>query len=489
MEKLKDYRKMIDELDKEIMTALDKRMEIAKEIGKVKVLNNLNSLDETREKEVLKQANNYQNSKEIKNIYREIFKNSKKLQDYKYFLIGKNLNYSYSPKIYELLGLENYNLFRNDNFKEALKIDFLGINITNPYKYDAYKACDELDISSQLTGVVNTIIKKDGKLVGFNTDFFGFDKLINYHEIDVKNKNVIIVGNGATATTIQKVLEQYNPKNIIKLVRNLRDENEYPISEYLKFKDYEIIINATPYGTYPNFKDSYLFSLDKFTKIEVLIDVIYNPKNTPLLLSGNKNIKKVNGLMMLVSQAAKAASLYLGEDKTELIEEVYKKLNLRLTNIVLIGMPYSGKSTIGLKLSEKLSYTFIDLDEEMKNNQHDLNSILKMGTEADFRRLEVEYANKVSSKTGQIISTGGGIVTSSIAMNYLKRNGLIVFLDEKLEKLIQRIDDTRPLIKNKEDLVRLYNERKHLYLQYSDLIIEDIEIDEVVAKLNEYINN
>ena len=490
MEKLKELRKKIDNLDKVIMDALDERLELAKEVGRIKALNNMQTLDKQREKEILKKSKVYKNNEAIKNIYQEIFTQSKKLQEFNYFLVGKTLNYSFSPLIYRYLGIENYQLLETLDFESIFKIPFQGINVTNPYKYQACAKCDILDETSKLTGVVNTIVRKDGKLVGYNTDYLGFKETLEHFQVAVNGKKVIIVGNGATAKTIKKVLESKNPNKIITLARNPKGIDEYLISDYVKFLDFEIIINATPYGTYPNLEKEYLFPLTHFSNLTTLIDVIYNPLKSPLLLSGNESLKKINGLYMLVSQATHAASIFLGDNKTLYTNFIYHDLLLKLTNIVLIGMPYAGKSTLGKKLSERLEKDFVDLDLEMKKNQHDLESILMAGkNESDFRFLEMEYANKFSKNLSQVIATGGGIVKSREAIDFLKRNGIIVYLDENLDVLKSRIDNTRPLIKSSSDLEKLYYERKDLYLKYSDIIIKEIDLERIVEKIYEYFSN
>lgn len=490
MENLKQYRKKIDSLDKEIIDLLDQRMEVSKEIGRIKAVSGINTESKSREAEILKSIEKYNNSKYIKNIYNEVFNNSKAVQEYRYFLVGKSLNYSFSPIIYEMFGLENYNLFPTTKFNDILKINFSGINITNPYKYDAFNACDQLDESAKITGVVNTIIRLDNKLIGHNTDYFGFSKLLEYHNINLVNKKVLIIGNGATSKTITKVLETKQVSEISYLVRNIKNEFEHNINDFNKFIDYEIIINATPHGTYPECEDDLLFSLDGFNKLEALIDVVYNPDKTPLLMYESVGVKKVNGLMMLVAQAAAAASLYTKIDYRNNIEEVYRKLNFSLKNIVLIGMPYSGKSRVGRELSELLNHKLIDIDLLMEANKHDLASILEVSDESTFRKLEEEYAFKFSKERGQIISTGGGIVLSEKAMRAFKKNSVIVFIDTPLEALIKRIDNSRPLVKNKEDLINLYNQRIGLYKKYCDIIITDTsDTNKIMETIYEYINN
>lgn len=389
-----------------------------------------------------------------------------------------------------MLGINNYNLFPTESFNVVKQFDFKGINVTNPYKKEAYKYCNELDESAKITEVVNTIIRKNNKLIGYNTDYFGFSMLLEYNNIEVNNKNIVIIGNGATANTITKVLYSKGASNIVYLVRNLRDNNEYSLDDYLKFKDYEIIINATPYGTFPNNQMNPLFNLDEFINLKAVIDVVYNPKRTPLLLSAKENVKKISGLYMLVAQAAMAASLYSGIDKLGLINEVYRNLCNELTNIVLIGMPYSGKSKLARELSQATNLKLVDLDLVMKAKNVDLESILKEGTVEDFRALEKEYALNYAKEVKQIISTGGGIVLSKKAMTALKQNGVIVFLDVPLAVLKSRIDDTRPLIRSEEDLIKLYNERIDLYKKYADITIESTDnIDLILEKIYEHINH
>lgn len=490
MERLKNFRIKIDDLDNSIMELLEERINIAREIGKIKAINNLDATNELREVEILRKAIKYKNSVELKDIYKQIFVSSKNVQEFKYFLVGKSLEYSFSPFIYKELGIDNYNLFPTDDFNDVKKIDFLGINVTNPYKKEAYNLCSELDESASSTGVVNTINKENKKLVGYNTDFYGFSKLLDYNKLDLENRRVIIIGNGATANTITAVLNMRKVKKIEYLVRNIRLENEHKLQDYLKFKDFEIIINTTPYGTYPNNQLDPLFNLDEFNNLQAIIDVVYNPRKTPLLMFEKAGVKKINGLMMLTAQAAKAASIYTGVDKTYLIEKVYTKLDFELMNIVLIGMPFSGKSKLGNLLEKKLNHRLIDLDIVMQAYNHDLASVLKTGNEEDFRNLEVIYATKYSKERGKIISTGGGIVLSNEAMRVLKQNGVVIFLDIPVSELVKRIDKTRPLVKSASDLINLYNQRIDLYKKYADITVNSLDsVCDIVDKIYEYINN
>lgn len=484
MEKIKTTRHLIDDLDKQIMTLLSKRFELTKEVGKVKLLNNDNIENKDRENEILNKANYFSNSDKIKKIYSCVFDLSKKDQLYEYYLIGKKIEYSYSPIIYKLLGISNYKLLEVDEFPNLHKINFKGINVTIPYKHLAFDMCDELDEIALKSKVVNTIIKSNNKIIGYNTDYDGFKYLLEYNNISVSNKKVIIIGNGATARTIKCVLKDLGALKIINLARNPKNDFEYNFEQYIKFIDYNIIINATPYGM----KDgeiSPLFPLNEFNDLEALIDVIYNPITTPLLNAVvDRDLKRVNGLIMLVAQAIKAASLFLEQDLFGKLDEVYKLVKTSTTNIVLIGMPYSGKSSLGKSLSEKLSHELIDLDKLMKFNNHDLPTILKKNTIEKFRSLEEQYALNVGKGFGKIISTGGGIIYSKKAMDMFKKNGIIVFLNTDLDTLVSRIDSSRPLIKNKNDLINLYNERINLYKQYADIIVTNE--NELMEKLNEY---
>lgn len=485
------YRKEINEIDNQLMDLINQRMAVSKEIGRYKLENNLSIESKNREKDVLVKALNFPYASEIHQVYQEILTQSKKLQKYDYFLVGKTLKHSFSPLIYQELGLNSYNLLPIDDFSKIKGFNFKGINITNPYKEDAYRLCNQLSDDAQATKVVNTIIKIGDFYRGFNTDYDGFAALIKYERIDLQDKKVIIIGNGASSRTVSKVLTDFGAKEIIYLVRTIRDANEYLISDYHKFQDYQIIINTTPYGTYPSDDFAPLFPLKDFISLEVVIDLIYNPEITPLIREAKKyHHQGVNGLYMLISQAAKALSLYQDSDKTFLIDSVYHKLKRNLRNVVLIGMPFAGKTTLGKQLSLEMNRSLVDVDNELAKAELDLATVLKTKDLAYYRQQEAFYTKKFAKERGIIIATGGGVVLNDEAMDALKMNGIIVFLDIPLNKLRTRINDTRPLVKSEDDLKYLYDERISLYRLYADVIINvEEKIENVMEKINECLSN
>ena len=252
---------------------------------------------------------------------------------------------------------------------------------------------------------------------------------------------------------------------------NKKDDN-YTYEELLSLK-VDIIINTTPIGMYPN---NYVnnIDLDKIENLELVIDVIFNPLRTKLLIDAKrKNIKTIGGLQMLVAQGIKSSELFLNKNYTlEEIRSCYFDLWVDKSNIVLIGMPMSGKSTIGHKLKEAFNKEFIDIDKEIVDKENKtINEIFEIYGEDYFRKLENELYTEYSKKNGLIISTGGGIVKNIDSIYKLKQNGLVVFIDRKIEKMI--INNHRPLSKTKEDIERLYKERYELYLNNSDVKINN----------------
>jgi shikimate dehydrogenase len=488
-ELLKDFRNKMDDIDKELQDLLAKRMKLSEEIGKYKLESDLPILNRNRELEILNRIKG-PNSDKIREIYEVIFEKSKKTQVFDYFLVGKTLSYSFSPIIYNLFGLNNYKIYETDDFKSLDKINFTGINVTNPYKSAALNKCSELTPIASQTKAVNLILKKNNTYFGDNTDYFGFRNLIKKFKVEIKNKNILIIGNGDTARMVKVALADLSAKTVVSLARSPRGMDEYNLKDYKDYLDVEVIINTTPYGTYPSMEKKALFPLTDFSKLEAVIDLIYNPLRSPTLIEADKmKVKTINGLYMLVCQAAKNVSYFLNSDKTALIEDVYKKMLKYQLNFVLIGMPFVGKSFLGDKLSKLFSKKYIDVDTELEKKKFDLKTILKTSTLEDYRQKEAEETNSFAKEWNQVISTGGGIVLNDEVMTNLRRNGIIIFLNEDLDSLYSKVDNTRPLVKSKEDLKRLYDERIALYNKYADVLIEDsFDIAEITEKIYEYIN-
>lgn len=398
----------------------------------------------------------------------------------RFALIGRTLKHSYSKIIHFELGSYPYDLVELE--PNALK-DFVqskkykGFNVTIPYKTDIIQYLDKIDESAQLIGAVNTVVNENGKLVGYNTDFLGMKYMLSTAGITLCKKTVMILGSGGTSKTARAVAKSEGAKEIIVVSRS--GEVNY---ENMKTRpDTEIIINTTPVGMFPDSYNSPI-TLDGFNKLEGVADVIYNPFCTKLCLSAKqKGIKAVNGFYMLIAQAKYAMEKFLSKPCDDgIIEKVYDKLSKEKQNVVLIGMPGSGKSTVGKLLAEKLGRELIDTDQEIvKRDGRDIPTIFSASGEEYFRKLETEVLLDVGKLTGKVISTGGGIIKNSENLYPLKSNGKIFWIVRDVEKLVT---DGRPLSKDLETVKKLFDERKGLYAQFADVIIDNNQSVENAVK-------
>lgn len=391
-----------------------------------------------------------------------------------YGLVGEKLSHSFSKYLHEKYLNTNYELvsLNKDEFKEfMLKKDFKGINVTIPYKKEVIKYLDYLDPLVVKTNSCNLVINDNGILKGYNVDYDGFQYLLLENNINVKDKNIAILGSGGTYNTTKTVLNDLGAKNIYCISRN--KANDTYTYEELYNLDLDILVNTTPIGMYPNNYESNI-DLDRLKNIEVVIDVIFNPLRTKLILDAKKrHIKAIGGLEMLVTQGVKSNELFL--DKKYSIEEI-KSINFDVKvdkfNIVLIGMPMSGKTTLGLMLSNAFNKEFIDIDKEIVNRENmSINEIFETKGEDYFRQFEQDLYSEYAKKNGVIISCGGGIVKNIESIDKLRGNGMIVFIDRKIEKMI--MNNHRPLVKSKEDIKSLYLERYDLYLNNCDFKINN----------------
>ena len=386
-----------------------------------------------------------------------------------YGLIGSNLTHSFSKYLHEEFLNTNYEL--KSLSKEELddffsKKDFKGINVTIPYKKEVIKYLDELDESVVKTNTCNCIVNDNNRLKGYNTDYFGFKFLIEENDIKVFNRKVAILGSGGTFNTVKCLMHDLGAKEVYCISREKR-EDTYTYEELYDL-GVELLINATPKGMYPNNYESNI-DLDKFSNLGVVIDVIFNPLKTKLVLDAKKRgIKAVGGLQMLVAQGIRANELFTNKIYSyEDIRSIYFDINVNKFNIVLIGMPMSGKTTLGKMLASAFNKEFVDIDKEIVNRENkSINEIFSLYGEDYFRRKEKELYKEYAKKNGLIISTGGGIVKNIESIERLKENGVVIFVDRKVEKMI--FNDKRPLSKTKEDIIKLYNERYNLYLKNSD---------------------
>ena len=390
-----------------------------------------------------------------------------------YGLLGEHLPHSFSKIIHEKFGKYNYELkeLSLDGFKKFMQAKkFKGINITIPYKETALDFVDEIDESAKAIGAINTVINKNGTLIGFNTDYLGLKLLIEKNNITIKNKKIVILGSGGTSKTAYTVAKNLGAKEIIKVSRSKKDNTcSYEELEKLH-NNADVLFNTTPVGMYPNNEES-IIDLNIFHNLNAVIDVIYNPLKTTLLINAeNKGIKAVSGLYMLVAQAAFAADMFLeNENIMTRIDTVYKELLNEKTNIVLIGMPASGKSTIAKELSKKLNRSFVDTDALIVEKYGAISDIFEKYGEEYFRSIETKIIKEVSSLSGIIIATGGGAVLKEENIRALKQNGKLYFLNRPLSELIPTSD--RPLASDENKIKKLYNDRIDIYTNLAEEII------------------
>ena len=354
----------------------------------------------------------------------------------KFGLLGRTLGHSFSPRIHSALGNANYELFEREpsQLQEFFADPELqGINITIPYKVNALEACDVIDPRAERIGCVNTMVRKDGKWHGYNTDYDGFVFTLQHARIDVSGKECIILGDGASSATVHVALEDLGAKNIVHLSRKTApfygDAPNY-------YESAQIIINCTPIGMYPH-NPANLIDITQFSKLEGVVDLIYNPRRTILLLQAEMmEIPHCDGLPFLVAQGVEAANHFQGESfGTKEIEQILRDMRREKENIILIGMPGVGKTTVGKALGEEMGRTCVDVDYELEKEIGDISTYITEQGEAAFREKEAEMIAKFGTQTGLIISTGGGCVTVPKNFAHLRQNGRIYQLTQPVENL------------------------------------------------------
>lgn len=410
-----------------------------------------------------------------------------------YGLLGENISHSFSPLIHKNFGDYKYKLF--DMQKEEIenfikKEDIGGFNITMPYKKEIMQYCKTISDKAKKIGCVNTVVYDEFRnLHGYNTDYDGFLYLLEKNNIDVYNKNIAISGNGSTSKTVYNVLKDLQAKSIIKISRS----GDIGFKDIEKFINIDILINTTPVGMYPNCPDS-LIDLENFPNVSTVIDIIYNPIMTKLLIDAYKRgLNYVNGLDMLIAQGKVASELFQKKSiSNELLNKTVKGIKRDNSNIIIIGMPGSGKSSIGRNLAKNLNREFIDIDKEIEKNQNmSIPNIFKNYGEQYFRNIEKEMVEKVGKLQGKVISTGGGVIIDSDNYYPLKQNGVIFNITRHLDNLSSK---GRPLSQGGRDKIyKLYNERKNNYDYFKDFDIENryfkYTVKEIQEKYYEYFNN
>ena len=402
-------------------------------------------------------------------------------------LLGRKLGHSYSPQIHGLLGDYSYALFEKEPEELASFLkdgDFTGINVTIPYKKDVIPYLDELSPAARKIGSVNTIVRRaDGSLFGHNSDYFGFVSLVKHSGIAVDGKKVLVLGSGGTSNMVVTALRDLGAAPV---VISRSGENNY--GNLHLHSDASVIVNATPVGMYPNTGVSPI-DLNRFPKLDGVLDVIYNPAKTQLLLDAESlGIPHENGLWMLVAQAKEAAEYFTGKKLPDsCIEKIHGILSRQMKNVVLIGMPGCGKSTIGNLLARKLGRKFVDADEEIiQLAGKSIPEIFAQDGEEIFREWETMALEHLGKQSGLVIATGGGCVTRQRNYPALHQNGSIVWLERDLSLLPT---DGRPLSQSNR-LEEMYAVRKPLYEAFADVRVANTgspedTVTEILSKLEE----
>lgn len=382
-------------------------------------------------------------------------------------LLGEKLGHSYSPQIHSMLADYEYKLFEKspEELEDFLKSgEFDGLNVTIPYKKSVMPYCAELSPTAAQIGSVNTIVRRsDGSLYGDNTDAFGFENLIVHNGIEVKGKKALVLGTGGASVTAQAVLKNLGASEVVVISRRGGDNYE----NIAKHADAEIIANTTPVGMYPN-NGKAAVDLTQFPKLSGVLDVVYNPARTALLLQAEKLcIPCAGGLYMLVSQAKRSCELFTGKSIPDSeIDRIERVLSHQMQNIVIIGMPGSGKTAVSTMLAERLGRKIFDTDTIVSEKAGmTIPEIFAAQGEAGFRKLETEATAEVGKLSGNIISTGGGVVTVADNYELLHQNGVIVWIERDTNKLAR---DGRP-ISLSSDLNELYAARLPLYERFADI--------------------
>lgn len=409
----------------------------------------------------------------------------------KYGLIGEHLKHSYSCEIHAQIADYEYELHEippSGLGGFLKKREFNAINVTIPYKQDVIPYLDEISDTAKRIGAVNTIVNRNGRLYGDNTDFAGMLALAKHIGVDMKGRKVLILGTGGASKTGHALAEYMGAQSVYYVSRSGKDGSisyEQAVTEH---SDAQIIINATPVGMFPK-QDGRPIDISAFPKLEGVIDAIYNPLRTNLVLDAQeRGIPAEGGLYMLSAQAVHASAVFRDIPLDEsLVDKAFKSVKNDKQSIVLIGMPSSGKTTVGRILAEKCGKQLADTDEYIvRKIGMPISDFFAKHGEAEFRKIEKETVAELSATGGRIIATGGGAVLDAENVRALKQNGVLVFLDRRPENLIAT--DDRPLASRRSALEKLYAERYDIYCAAAELHIDanttpEAEADAILKEL------
>ena len=392
-------------------------------------------------------------------------------------LLGRKLRHSYSPQIHGLLADYSYELFEKE--PEALE-DFLrqgdwdGLNVTVPYKKAVIPYLDELSSRAKALGAVNTVVRRNGKLIGHNTDYFGFEQMLLRSGLQVEGKKVLVLGSGGASNTATAVLKERGARVVI-----ISRSGEDHYHNLHRHTDAAVIVNTTPVGMYPD-TERVPIDLYQFPQLRGVLDVIYNPARTMLLRTAEElGLATENGLYMLVAQAKESAEWFSGSPiPDEVIPQIHSTLRRQMENIILIGMPGCGKSTVGKILANSTGKTFVDADETIVALAgKSIPEIFAQDGEEVFRQWETEALAQLGKESGMVIATGGGCVTREQNYGILHQNGSIFWIQRDLASLAT---DGRPL-SQANDLLQMYRIREPLYQTFADHSVENSSTPEATA--------
>ena len=402
-------------------------------------------------------------------------------------LVGERLGHSYSPQIHASLADYRYSLFEipESELEEFIKSHkYHSLNVTIPYKTAVMQYLDVISDAARKIGSVNTITHlTDGRLYGDNTDIYGFVYMLSRANIDVSGKKVLILGTGGTSKTVKVACEELGASQIELVSRTGQTNYE---NAHIKHPDTEIIVNCTPVGMYPNNGTSPI-DISRFSCLCGVADVIFNPEKTKLLLDAERlGINHTGGLSMLVAQAKRACEIFTGEMINDAeIEKITQNIACQTSNIILIGMPGCGKTTVGKILASRLARELLDTDSLVELTQgKSIPEIFSESGETEFRRLESDAVRNAGKKSGVIISTGGGVITRDENYDPLHQNGKIVFITRAISSLAR---DGRPLSQS-GGLEEMYNARLPFYKKFCDFEVENTTPEQCADKIIEILS-
>lgn len=402
-----------------------------------------------------------------------------------YGLLGEKLGHSFSPFIHGQLADYVYELCElptPDAVREFFRRrEFKGVNVTIPYKKVALEACDEVDAAARAIGAVNTVVNDHGRLRGYNTDYPGILYMAKRIGVSFKDKVVLVLGTGGTCATVTAVARDAGAKEVLWASRTGKD-GALTYEQAAARGDVDILFNASPAGMYPH-NGTCLVELDWFPRLAAVIDAVYNPLETELLRRAReKGIPCTNGLPMLVAQGKLAAEYFLGRPLPDAeTERVLAALRADRANLVLIGMPSCGKTSLGKACARLLGKQFVDLDEQLeKRAGKPISAILRPGDEGEFRDLESQVTAEFAKRCGQVLSTGGGVVLRAENVAALRQNGVVVYVDRPLEHLTP--GGGRPLSQTRNLLADQFARRAPLYKAACHIRVENAREFAAVAR-------